>query len=67
MMAPQMFRPLCSNAEEEEAETLRLLILIYRASKKLFLVPYVIQCYHSNDFVREYLRFSEVIVSYVSL
>ena len=30
-------------------------------------VIYVIQCYHSNKFVREYSRFSEVIVPYVSL
>ena len=30
--------------------------------KKLFLFPQVIQCYHSNEFVTEYSRFSEVIV-----
>ena len=35
--------------------------------KRLFLVLYVIQCYHSNEFVREYLRFSKVIVPSVSL
>ena len=34
--------------------------------KKLFLVPLVIWCYHSNEFVTEYLKFSEVIVTYVS-
>ena len=34
---------------------------------KLFLVPYVIWCCHSNKFVREYSGFSEVIVPYVSL
>ena len=34
---------------------------------KLFLVTWVIQCYHSNEFVREYLRFSEVFIPYVSL
>ena len=35
--------------------------------KKLFLVPSVIRCYCSNKFVREYSRFSKVIVPYVSL
>ena len=30
--------------------------------KKLFLVPWVIQCYHSNEFVREHSRFPEVIL-----
>ena len=35
--------------------------------KKLFLVPQVIRCYHGNEFVSEYSRFSEVIVPYVSL
>ena len=33
----------------------------------LFLVPYVIWSYHGNQFVREYSRFSEDIVPYVSL
>ena len=27
--------------------------------KKLYLVPYVILCYHGNQFVRDYSRFSE--------
>ena len=35
--------------------------------KKLFLVPWVTWCHHSNEFVEEYSRFSEVIASYVSL
>ena len=39
----------------------QLLILIYGASKQ------VIRCYHSNEFVRKYSRFSEVIAPYVSL
>ena len=30
--------------------------------KQLSLVPKVIRCYHSNESVREYLRFSEDIV-----
>ena len=34
--------------------------------KKLFLVPKVIRCYDSNEFIREYLRFSELIISYIS-
>ena len=33
--------------------------------KKVFLVPYVIQCYPSNEFVREYSTLSEVIIPYV--
>ena len=30
--------------------------------KELFLVPYIIRCYHSNQFVKGYSRFSDVIV-----
>ena len=39
-------------------------INLWNIQKKLFLVPYVIRCYHSNDFVREHSRFSEVIFPY---
>ena len=33
---------------------------INEVSKKLFLVSYVIRCYHSNEFVEDFSRFSEV-------
>ena len=39
MMAPQNVFDHCAQTRKEEAETLWLLILIYGASKKLFLVP----------------------------
>ena len=45
---------------------LSLLVLIYGALKRLFLLFQVIWCYYSNRFVKEYSRFSEVIVSYLS-
>ena len=51
----------------EEAETWWLLISTYGASKEVIFGSLGYRCHHKNKFVKEYVRFSEVIVPYVSL
>ena len=64
MMAPQNVFDYCAQTLRRGKLKLGDLILLNGASKKEFLVPYVIRCYHSNETVREYSRFSEDIVRY---
>ena len=66
-MAPQNVFVHCAETLLSSKVKHWLLILIYEASKKLYLVIQVIQGYHNNQFVVEYSRFSELIALYVSL
>ena len=68
MLPPKMFLTTVLKCLGERSRNLLTFnINLWGIKKKLFLVSWVIQCYHSNEFVREYSTFSEVIIPYVSI